>query len=63
MEKTVFHKPGKHFVPRAEKFFFKNWPPRFDNAKTSKKTLNKEYYYKQTGKDFTAFVSAGGNLY
>ena len=30
---------------------------------TSKKLWIKEYYFTYTGKDFTAFVSAGGNHY
>ena len=31
MEKTVFHQPEKQFL-LGIKFFFKNWPPRFDSG-------------------------------
>ena len=30
--KTVFHQPEKQFLLGAKKFFFKNWPPHFDNG-------------------------------
>ena len=41
MEKTFFHQPEKQFLLRRKKFFFKNWPPRFDNSFHQQKTLNK----------------------
>ena len=40
MEKAVFYQPEKQFLLGAKKFFFKNWPPRFDNGFHQQKTQN-----------------------
>ena len=37
----------KTFSLGANNFFFKNWPPRFDNGFYQQKTLNKVILFKE----------------
>ena len=55
MEKIVYHSPEKLFLLGAKKFFFKNWPTRFDNGFLSQKTLNKIILFHLDRKGFYSF--------